>query len=401
MFQAIYRKLRSVHKAHIRKRMETARTYEMPQDAIEALSAGKTSLGSNLALPDIYDKPFLYLVAKKRYEEIVDELREKGLDVESFEFDGLVKILSKLMLKCVEIEDKYKDRLAKICINKVIDIFNVPEDAVSMRLELTDKVSTALKSLNIEPIDGEYEFEPDDMDYISSIKESVHKRRMLDALCIGASVSMASAINIYEDEINEIGPSLCGMYETIELLNAYLLFHTSMYEISDKNKMVGGTVEVTLGGTDDKVSIYAQGKIFPFLFGETIRGFMELFASHGLPKDRQAAIAVINKSDYLKAEPWDIILGTALWNIFKSEFNDFDTRAIPYIIKDISSLSYEKFNYLLNEMFSKTKKGRLLANKIMASAKNQMEYEKFADKMDKMKADKSIITDEFIGYDEL
>jgi len=376
-------------------------TYKMPQDAIDTLMGDKTSLRKNPAIPDVYDTPFLYTVAQKRYSEITESLKENGLDVDSMDYDGLVSILSKLILKCREIEEKYKDKLEKICLNKVIDMFNIPEDSVKIRLELTDKINTSLQSFRIEPFDGDFDFEPDDADSISSLRDEIYKRRMLDALCMGASVSMASSANIYEDEINEIDGSLCKMYETIELLNACLLYHDSMYEISDDNNMSGGIVEVTLGAKDDVVSIYAQGKIFPFLFSETIKGLLELFVSHGLPSEKEKASIVMMKADYAKAEPWDIILGTALWNIFKSNFNDFDINAVPYIFKNYSTLNCEKFNYLSNEMFLRTKKGKLLARKLDSFSKNQMEYDRFADKMNKVKADKSIITDEFIGYDEL
>ena len=61
----------------------------------------------------------------------------------------------------------------------------------------------------------------------------------------------------------------------------------------------------------------------------------------------------------------------------------------------------DKFNFLMKEVFAKTKKGKGIMSNICGRAKEDIEYDNFADRMDKLKADKSVITDEYISGDEL
>jgi hypothetical protein len=55
----------------------------------------------------------------------------------------------------------------------------------------------------------------------------------------------------------------------------------------------------------------------------------------------------------------------------------------------------------MKEVFARTKKGKQIMSKICNKAKNDIEYDRFTDKMSKMSIDKSIIIDEFINEDEL
>ena len=48
-----------------------------------------------------------------------------------------------------------------------------------------------------------------------------------------------------------------------------------------------GFVEVMLGNRDERVKINSQAEIFPILLCETLKGFFELFVSHGLPKNME------------------------------------------------------------------------------------------------------------------
>jgi adenylate kinase family enzyme len=76
-------------------------------------------------------------------------------------------------------------------------------------------------------------------------------------------------------------------------------------------------------------------------------------------------------------------------------------RELPYLLKRLSSLEIDKFNFLMKEVFAKTKKGRNIMSFISNKAKDDMAYDKFIDKIEKRKKDKGVITDEYIHSDEL
>ena len=61
----------------------------------------------------------------------------------------------------------------------------------------------------------------------------------------------------------------------------------------------------------------------------------------------------------------------------------------------------DKFNFLMKEVLAGTKKGRRIMAFICNKAKDDSEYDKFVDRMDKMKKDKGIITDDYIHPEEL
>lgn len=372
----------------------------LPEDVKMALLNNTTSLGNNPAIPDIYDMPFLLKIANNRFDDIKNVLLNIG-EIDDFEDTEINSMLAKLINKCKKMERPYRNELEKLCVNYVIDTFNVPEDSVELNVSLSDTIDLSAKSIIVEPIDGDDDFQFDDVEMSSSIRGEIYKRRILDALCMGEAIVLSSDIDSYADSISKFSPELCTLYLKILALNNYSMYMADDLGIDDENKKQLGTVNVEFGNEGEQVRITAQGVIFPVLLSETLRGFMELFVSHGLPKNKKMAEIVIGKSDFLKAEPWDMRLGPSLWLIMSKSFNDLTLDELPYLLRRIASLDIEKFNFLMKEVFARTKKGRQIMSKICAKAKDDIEYTRFTDRMSKMKVDKSIITDEFINENEL
>lgn len=371
----------------------------LPDDVIVKINTHKTSLGNNPSIPDIFDEPFLLRLTEQGFQLSKEKLKEIG-EITDVDETELEPALAKLLLQCKELETPYRNELEKICINYVIDLFSVPEETVDIVTELCDEVDLNRDSIILDPLDNDGDVEFVNVEDAMSIKGEVYKRRLLNALSMGAAIRMTDIESLGE-EINQLNPKLTDLYNKIISLNNYLLYTKSDFGLTDENKMQMGTVEVSLATEDSKVKIEAQGVIFPILLTELIRGFMELFTSHGLPKDRQQAMMVIGKSDFLKAEPWDMKLGPMLWDLLSNTFNDINSVELPYLLKRISKLNVDKFNYLMKEVFAKTRRGKEIMSKLSFKSKNDIEYDKFVDKMTKMKKDKGVITDEFIHPDEL
>ena len=371
----------------------------LPDDVIVKINTHKTSLGNNPSIPDIFDEPFLLKLTEQGFQLSKDKLKEIG-EITDVDETELEPALAKLLLQCKELETPYRNELEKICINYVIDLFSVPEETVDIVVKLCDEVDLNRDSIILDPLDNDGDVEFVNVEDAMSIKGEVYKRRLLNALSMGAAIRMTD-IESLSEEINQLNPKLTDLYNKIISLNNYLLYTKSDFGLTDENKMQMGTVEVSLATEDSKVKIEAQGVIFPILLTELIRGFMELFTSHGLPKDKHQAMMVIGKSDFLKAEPWDMKLGPMLWDLLSNTFNDINSVELPYLLKRISKLNVNKFNYLMKEIFAKTKQGKLIMASLSFNAKNDIEYDKFVDKMTKMKKDKGIITDDYIHPDEL
>ena len=372
-----------------------------PEDIADAVYKNKTSIGNNPALPNIFEKGYIEKLVEKRFKGCVDELKKIG-EIDDVPDTDMQTVLGKLVLKCQKLEEPHRPELEKIVANYLIDLFGIPDDSIQMELSLVDDVDLSSSSIKLDPADGDEFIEYEDVLDAESIKDEVYKRRLIDAMSMGAGMKISSSIKDYMKEIYEINPTLIDLYRKILALNDYLLFTKEDIGMTEEDKHQLGTVEVVLGQVEESPKILAQGVIFPILLSEAVRGLMELFASHGLPQEFEKAQSVLSKSDYLKAEPWDMRIGPALWEIVSDSFGDgVKTDLIPYLYKRISQLPVKKFNFFMREVLAKTRKGKRMMAKIAEKAQYEKEYSGFEDKMSKFSTDKNVIMDEYIHPDEL
>ena len=372
-----------------------------PEDIADAVYKNKTSIGNNPALPNIFEKGYIEKLVEKRFKGCVDELKKIG-EIDEVPDTDMQTVLGKLVLKCQKLEEPHRPELEKIVANYLIDLFGIPDDSIQMELSLVDDVDLSSSSIKLDPADGDEFIEYEDVLDAESIKDEVYKRRLIDAMSMGAGMKISSNIKDYMEEIYEINPALINLYRKILALNDYLLFTKEDIGMTEEDKHQLGTVEVVLGQVEESPKILAQGVIFPILLSEAVRGLMELFASHGLPQEFEKAQSVLSKSDYLKAEPWDMRIGPALWEIVSDSFGDgVKTDLIPYLYKRISQLPVKKFNFFMREVLAKTRKGKRMMAKIAEKAQYEKEYSGFEDKMSKFSTDKNVIMDEYIHPDEL
>ena len=372
-----------------------------PEDIADAVYKNKTSIGNNPALPNIFEKGYIEKLVEKRFKGCVDELKKIG-EIDDVPDTDMQTVLGKLVLKCQKLEEPHRPELEKIVANYLIDLFGIPDDSIQMELSLVDDVDLSSSSIKLDPADGDEFIEYEDVLDAESIKDEVYKRRLIDAMSMGAGMKISSNIKDYMKEIYEINPTLIDLYRKILALNDYLLFTKEDIGMTEEDKHQLGTVEVVLGQVEESPKILAQGVIFPILLSEAVRGLMELFASHGLPQEFEKAQSVLSKSDYLKAEPWDMRIGPALWEIVSDSFgNGVKTDLIPYLYKRISQLPVKKFNFFMREVLAKTRKGKRMMAKIAEKAQYEKEYSGFEDKMSKFSTDKNVIMDEYIHPDEL
>ena len=172
----------------------------------------------------------------------------------------------------------------------------------------------------------------------------------------------------------------------------YLLFEKEDVEITEDDPKLTGIVTVDLKGPENLVKIDAQGMIFPILLEETIQGMMELFASHGNPKDDEIAEEVMKRCDYVKSEPWNMRLGAELWKKISNEFKS-KGGMVPYWFKELASLGATTFAKVIPEILSQTKEGNLYAKKIYRMAIKQFDEDNFDSDMSKLSLNKTIIND--------
>lgn len=362
----------------------------LPRFLYDAIKTHTTSLGDCVMYPDHGDVPFEYLVVKSRYKEVCEELESLGLD--GGDIDGLVTLLSKLIRECVEIEKPIRNVLERICENSLNKLFAIPIGLVTIDCKLVDTIKFNTE-VRIRPEYGsEYEFA--DLSDIDFSKKAIEKRRFVDALVMGGSYSLYRVSEVYKGDLDKINKDLFPLYEKIRVINDYLLF-ARKEEIDDENTMQGSYVEtkVVEGGKTSEIAV--QGLVFPLLYQELIRGFLELFATHGMPKDVRKMDYIIKKADFLLAEPWDLRLGVGLWHRIFGEVRD--SNMIPYVFTKLVSCKNDNFFKYVKEILSKTSKGRRIVDKLISTARDDSDYQKFKNRINVKNLNKSMINDSYFN----
>lgn len=308
--------------------------------------------------------------------------------------DDLKSTLSEALTECKKIESKHQQELEKLCADTVNEIFNIPQDTLKIEMNIVNNIDAKDERLVPEKT---IDFTFDDIEDMNNLTEEVYKRRMLNALVAGASMSFSENISSYIQGLFEIDSDLPSLYKKIFKLNNILLYLEK--DSFNKEEMTdGGKVDVNISSPTSIVEIKSQGVLMPILLEETIKGILELAISHGLPKNAAKAQYVISKSDFKLAEMWDMRLGLPLWNLITQTLEEqgvsIDKVGANYLLMEIASLDVNEFNYALKEVFKCTRRGKQILSSIANSIIERKEEEDFNNHMNGKNSETELIGDE-------
>lgn len=367
---------------------------ELPSDIKNVLKNHKTSLGIHPSFPPEEEISFDIIVTQKRFEEVCEKIKE--LELDDYSNVNIKKLLQETIDYCKEIESNFKERLENICYNHIIDLFEVPEGLVVFECRLVENVDSDKTQIK----DKEsVEFE--NIRHRTRLHDAVYKRRIINAIITGGATRLSVISKTLIGELYELCPELPLLYKKVNILNDYLLFTKNNMGMSEKNKKQSGISYLTIGNETTKNKIMVEAEIFPILLHESIRGFLEMFAAYGLPSFKKECVYVMSKADYINAEPWDMRMGPVLWDYLMNAFGNPDSQTLPMLLTVLFSQRTEKFNSLLQEIFGKTKRGKMLVGKILDKVNEELEFDDFEDLMHKKQTDTSIINDNYYLPEEL
>lgn len=369
---------------------------DIPEHLLDDVNNHKTSLGDNPSFPPSDDVTYEHAVAMKRYEELRKEYN--GGPDETVE--AKEKALSAIVSDIEKIEKGNEHILEKLCFNIVNKLFSIPAGVLTFKCHITPNLSEYDRLVRAKSEESP-EMKFSSIAQMKELREEIFKRRILNALIMGASITYSNVPKEFIGDLYEIDTQLPALYKQFNLLNNLLLFEKKMPEITEENKCQAGLVKVNLGNDTDRTVIEAYGKNFPILLAESIRGFMELFAAHGLPKEKDECEFVIKKADFLAAEPWDMRLGPIMWKTLIKSIGNIETRYLPLVFMKISELKGNDFAYIMSEILAGTEEGENILKSIVNEAEDEMDYDDFSDTLVQKNMDKNMIADEYIREDEL
>ena len=366
---------------------------ELPKDIMKALARNLTSLGDHPSFPPEEEYKFDSKITLERFQQVKDDVLSIE-DLADYSVQGLSKAVNQMILECQEIENANKEALEKLCFNIVVDLFAIPEDIINFSCTLTDSISPKSIRANVKPVSTDMTFI--DINHMNTLSDEVYKRRLIDALITGAAMNYSKIKKEYIGDLYEMNPKLPKLYRDIIKIMNYLMFVKNDIGISDEDKKQIGVVNVLIGNRTRRTEINAEGVIFPVLLMESIKGMMEAFAAHGLPKNKKEASYVMSKADFLAAEPWDMRMGPILWDCFEEAMQEKDTKMVPNIFVEIVSLPIDEFNNLMKEIFAKTKKSKKVFELVKQEIEERIEYSDFQDRMQTRSMESNVINDEFL-----
>lgn len=380
--------------------LQDAMKKRLPDYVYQSVKKHDTSLGDSPCYPPSDDYAFDYKLLKIRYSDILDNIEKRNLPLDK---DKAETLLYKLTNKAMKLERPIRPQLVKLVENHVNKLFSVPSETINLTCSLTDTVKPdhALRIVPEEDSDNnDYVF--NDVDEINAVSNAVKKRRFIDALIQGYSTITANKEDMYSDFLGDHGfTELVDLYGKITALNDYLVFINKEH-LDKKNPHLVAYVGVHLGHGDNRTEIRSQGILYPYLLKETIRGFMELFSSHGLPEDNGKAQILISKSDFAIAEPWDNRLGVPLWQImFGKQSHALPDNVIPYFFSEFVSLPNDDFFSICQNLLMRTKKAQKYIKDMVANVKHDKDYQEFVKNIQQKNIDQSVITDGYMTADDL
>lgn len=398
------------------------------------LKSKSTAVSNNPAFPtsdangDDYN--FEELIAYKRFLDCVERVkRYSGMtDISSPQsFATLQQKMFGALMKVKDIEKPNKDNLEKLSVDLVKNEMELPSNAFDFNskiVEIGSVTAEKFQSRSKEPSQNEIQnaFGEKAMEEFMSANQlfelEKYKRRFINMLIQGSSKKGHYMFELIREDLNKLNPELANYYGLIMAVNDYsywVIPESYIEQNFDNPQSMAGREEIDNSG--EKPKIKTQGINFPVLVHENIKGVMDIFGTHGLPDDEKEQQMVMDSTDTLYNEIWDIRLGVVVWEKFVSSY-PFEVFEIGnrnmqhYIFMRFCQLPADEFFSVARNILSDNPKGKkfmedLLKDIVQDMNKSSLEdvfgsdddyndYEEF-NKGGKVK--KSVKNDEYDVYD--
>jgi len=342
------------------------------------LAERKHSLGIHPAIPEGDENNFEQKIMGKRFSEVVNRYK-RAFDVDEIDTSTLMMEMMPMVHETMALESKHKKALEELAEKMIREEYDMPEDVVEIKASLSPNIVLEGTKKNPTPKSSDYQFENHD-DMVNA-KEEVYKRRFLNAMIQGAAKKTNHMFHMVDDELTDMDPRLLNRYSKVMSAADY------MYYVIPKmdNGTSGGVVKVTFPTAENpKAVIEAEAMIFPVLIHELVKGVMELLSAHGLPKDKKLGDYVIDKADFLAAEPWDMRMGPALWDRFTDCIDADDFHLKHQLYMELASKPVNEFNGCMREIMAGTNKGKKIVKEIMGTIKRELQEEEFNNAMNEL-----------------
>ena len=350
-------------------------TERMDKQLEEELANQKTSLGKHPIFPEGDETSFEQKIMGERFSEVAKRYK-RAYDVDNIDNKNLILGMMPLVKETMVLESKHKKALEKLAVQMIRDEYDMDEDIVEIHAELTPHIN--MVGTKKEPTPKATSVEFDNHEQIVEANEEVYKRRFLNAMIQGAAKKCNHMFHMVDEELTDIEPLLSNKYSKMMASADYMYYVIPKME----EGINGGVVHVQFPTEKNpKAIIHVQAMVFPVLIHELVKGVMELLSAHGLPKDKKIGKFVIDKADFLAAEPWDMRIGPALWGRFTDTIDSDDFHLKHHIYTELAALPVKEFNVKMREIMGCTKEGKKIVKEIADEVKSGLQEDEYNEAM--------------------
>jgi hypothetical protein len=349
----------------------------------------ETSLGHHPIFPEGDEHSFEQKIMGERFNEVAKRYKTAH-ETDSIDDRKAISELMPLVKTTMHLEESHRKELEDLAVKMIREEYDMDENVVEIEARLTPHISIEGTKINPTPVKNDMEFKNHD-EMIQATAE-VYKRRFVNAMIQGAAKKCNHMFHMVEDELADLDPKLSNLYKKMMSTADYMYYIIPKME----NGIDGGVVRVEFPTHENpKVKIIAEAMVFPVLIHELVKGVMEVLSARGLPKKKMGKF-VIDKADYLSAEPWDMRIGPALWSRFSDTFEPGDFKYKHHVWNELVALPPKEFNTKMKEIMAGTKEGKKIINTLVEEIKLEMKNDDFNDKMGEINKD---IEDNVDGFD--
>jgi hypothetical protein len=344
----------------------------------------ETTLSDNNAFPQIDAQGnrinFEELSAYKRFVDIVAKVKHYTGVQDLSNPQALMQLQGMLMQtfqQIVPIQQQHKEALERLSIDLVVTELEIPNGAFQFDAKLVgmgeinkDKFQQDSEEPSQEEIEesfgegyqgGSSEMAEDETANDVFDKEK-NKRRFTNALIQGSAKKGHYMFELVRNELNQMHPNLSNMYGIVMSINDLMYW---MMPDEQMKRMAGDSVngEEEVDTETDPPTIKARGILFPILVHELIKGVFDVFGTHGLPDDPKSQQMIMNSTDTLTNEMWDLRLGGFFWerlvNMFPmSLFEEGNKHIQHYLFARLVALETNEFNEVFQDIMMNNADGK-------------------------------------------
>ena len=335
-------------------------------------------MAKNPAYPDFKAKPgqkeanWEEVVASKQYQDTLGRIktflgRLHGVEPGA-EGDGAPELnvatvtgaMFQALKDAMEMERPYRRSLEKLALKLVFEqpefaMLKAPYEAGEFKIDMKLGATGDLTNAKIGGGEDEDEIGQPDPDLelkavekLKGFDPEVEKRKFINAMIAGGSVSKNYAYQLFNDQLTKISPGLPTLYGMVMAGTELGYFVTSDEQVASAVQTpgaAGGSAEMETDGEVPVIKVRAM--IFPMLIQELSKGLLELVSYEGLPKEAGRAKEVIDKADLADEEAWAMIMGRGLWMRFVDAIGLDSTDVTLHLYNYLIQLDTEEFNGIM------------------------------------------------------